>query len=413
MTQKLIISRLLDKYEKSNHLYNPGASNRRVMLRVDKKELPEYDYENASTRDAFNAAAKNLQQQGFVSIEWLTGRPVLASVILNLDQVMRCYNLINRTHPRDQATTVAEIVMRELSHISTDWIIAWRNDVLSEAQDTFKVPFYCKKDSLFFSNLITAFVVYDSLRGAPITMRAFSSKCYHNSKYFEHEIRDQFLRIALKYNAGLSEIHEQENLGVRDQLAYLGIYARPELYELSGNCTINTSTGSIDLATVSPYGLGLPSTIIDSITTFDLSRIHSLIFIENKTNYDEYILSDLQQGELAIYHGGFLSPQKRKLFSKIAESIQANTNVYFWADIDLGGFQMFSRLQQIIPKVIPMRMSSDDIVKYQKTGLKRNESYLDRLEVALARNEFPLFRDSIEKILEYGITIEQEVFLAQ
>lgn len=78
MTQKLIISRLLDKYEKSNHLYNPGTSNRRVMLRVDKKEFPEYDYENASTRDAINAAAKDLEQQGFVFIEWLTGRPVLS-----------------------------------------------------------------------------------------------------------------------------------------------------------------------------------------------------------------------------------------------------------------------------------------------------------------------------------------------
>ena len=124
--------------------------------------------------------------------------------------------------------------MRKLSHVSTDWIVAWRNDVSSEAQNTFKVPSYCKKDLLFFSNLITAFVVYDSLHGTPTTMRAFSSKCYHNSKYFEHEIRDQFLRIALKYNTGLSEIHEQEALGVRDQLAYLGIYARPELYRATG-----------------------------------------------------------------------------------------------------------------------------------------------------------------------------------
>ena len=51
MKQKLILERLLDKYEQSVHLYHPDVSTRRAMLRVDKKEFPEYDYENASVRD--------------------------------------------------------------------------------------------------------------------------------------------------------------------------------------------------------------------------------------------------------------------------------------------------------------------------------------------------------------------------
>ena len=54
MKQKLILERLLDKYEQSVHLYHPDVSTRRVMLRVDKKEFPEYDYENASVRDEWN-----------------------------------------------------------------------------------------------------------------------------------------------------------------------------------------------------------------------------------------------------------------------------------------------------------------------------------------------------------------------
>ena len=38
----MILSRLLDKYENSKHLLQPGVSTRRVMLRIDQKELPEY-----------------------------------------------------------------------------------------------------------------------------------------------------------------------------------------------------------------------------------------------------------------------------------------------------------------------------------------------------------------------------------
>lgn len=413
MNQKVIISRLLDKYEKSKHLFEPGISNRRVMLRVNKKELPEYNYQDAVIRDSFNDAAKKLEQNDFISIEWLNGRPVLSAVFLNLDKVMQCYRMLGRTHPKELAVTVETMVISKLSHVSTDWIVAWREDVCAEARNSFKVPFYCKKDLTHLSALTTAFDVYDSLHGEPITMRAFSSKCYHDTKYFEREIRDLFLRIALKYNVGLSEICEQSELGIREQLAYLGIYARPELYELSGNCSISTATGVIDVAVVSPHGLGLPSTAIDSIISINLNRLCKVVFIENKTNYDEYILSEKQQRELVVYHGGFLSPQKQKFFSKIAESIQPNTEVFFWGDIDLGGFQMFYRLQQIIPNLLPMRMDGEDIVAYKTNGLVRSDDYLNRLQSAFEKDEFPLFRRAICKILEYRVTIEQEAFLSR
>ena len=37
--RNIILNRLLDKYENSKHLSEPGTSLRRVMLRVVKKEL--------------------------------------------------------------------------------------------------------------------------------------------------------------------------------------------------------------------------------------------------------------------------------------------------------------------------------------------------------------------------------------
>ena len=38
MSKEIIINRLLDKYESSKHLYEPGVSNRRVMLRTDPRK---------------------------------------------------------------------------------------------------------------------------------------------------------------------------------------------------------------------------------------------------------------------------------------------------------------------------------------------------------------------------------------
>ncbi len=60
--QRMILNRLLDKYENSRHLSEPGASTRRVMLRVEKKELPGYLYEDAAIRDSYNEAALELEK---------------------------------------------------------------------------------------------------------------------------------------------------------------------------------------------------------------------------------------------------------------------------------------------------------------------------------------------------------------
>lgn len=410
--QEIILNRLLEKYEKSKHLLEPGSSNRRVMLRIEKKELPEYNYEAAAVRDAFNQAAQKLEREQLVSAQWLKGRPILSAVVLNLEKADRCYQVTGRIHPRRQAEIVTQIVQGELTGVTTAWIAAWRDDICANAEETCTIPGYCRRDTSFLSQLLTALAQYDSLHGESVTMRAFSSRCYHNSKTFEREIRDTFLRIAEKFHPRLAEACEHTDMGIRDKLAYLGIYARPELYELSGNCAFTTPAGTVNVGAAYPYGVALPSTAVDSIAEIDLSHIQKIVFVENKTNYDEYLLSELEPDTLAVYHGGFLSPQKRKLLSKMRDAKLIETPIYFWADIDLGGFQMFARLQEVFPDVQPMRMSGEDVATHCRDGLRRSEKYLKQLEQALAARTFPVFEDAIREILKHGVTIEQEIFLA-
>ncbi len=412
MREDVILSRLLDKYEKSKHLLEPGVSNRRVMLRIEKKELPEYNYQDAEIRDNYNETAKTLEHEGLVFIDWVKDRPVMSSVALNLNHVMQCYQRIHRLHPRELAQKVEDMVTDCLQKTTTEWIVWWREEICKDARESLKVPQFCKNNLTLLNNLLVAFKAYDLLHGEPVTMRTFSSQCYHDTKYFEREIRSHFLNVALKYHKELSETVESEDLGVRDQLAFLGIYARPELYELSGNCNFKTETGVIDFYAAYPYGLGIPSTSVDRIISVDLSKIDQIVFIENKTNYDEYLLSELKCSTLAIYHGGFLSPHKKVLFRKIANAITSDTKVYFWADIDIGGFRMFTHLSRIISNLTPMRMAAIDVVHYQNTGLNRSADYMEQLKVSLKHNEFPMFTETIKQILECGVTIEQEAFLS-
>ena len=167
----------------------------------------------------------------------------------------------------------------------------------------------------------------------------------------------------------------------------------------------------MDIGAAYPYGVALPSTAVDSIAAVDLSRVLKIIFIENKTNYDEYLISELEQDTLVFYHGGFLSPQKRKLISRIADAAPKGVTILFWADIDLGGFRMFSHLQQLIPELQPMRMSGEDVALHWQNGLRRSEEYLDCLRQAQSEKVYPMFDSAIQEILERGVTVEQEAFL--
>ena len=407
--QRMILNRLLDKYENSRHLSEPGASTRRVMLRVEKKELPEYLYEDAAIRDSYNEAALELEKQHLVQLEWVKGRPVLSAVVLRLDRIMPCYAAAERVHPRVRAKQVTDAVRAGLGGTAVPWIAAWRADVCKSADEEMKVPAFCKKDTAILRDLLCAFREYAALSGS-ITMRAFSSRCFSDTKYFERNVRDLFLTIARKYDTELALACDENKLGEREQLAYLGVYARPELYELAGNCTIRTNQGSICIG-AAPYGLAIPGTLVDFIAEIDLTAIRCITFIENKTNYDAYVLSEKQPEELVVYHGGFLSPQKKRLVTLIAHAASETTTIRFWADIDVGGFRMFRHLQELIPSLMPMRMSGEFVDSFHEHGLARSEAYLSSLRIDMENGKYPLFRDAIERILNYGVTIEQETFL--
>ena len=407
--QGVILNRLLDKYENSKHLSEPGTSTRRVMLRVGKKELPEYIYEDAAIRDSYNEAALELEKQHLVQLEWVKARPVLSTVILCLDRIMPCYAAAERVHPRVRAKQVTDAVRIGLDGVAVPWIAAWREDVCKSADEQMKVPAFCKKDDASLRDLLGALRGYAALSGS-ITMRAFSSRCFSDTKYFERNVRDLFLTIARKYDTELALACDENELGEREQLAFLGIYARPELYELAGNCTIQTSQGSIRIG-AAPYGLALPSTLVDFIMEIDLTAIRSITFIENKTNYDAYVMSEKQPEELVVYHGGFLSPQKKRLIASIAHAASETMKIRFWADIDTGGFRMFRHLQELIPSLTPMCMSGEFVDSFHEHGLARSEAYLSSLRIDMENGKYPLFRDAIERILNYGVTIEQETFL--
>lgn len=140
MERRIILTRLLDKYENSKHLLEPGVSKRRVVLRIDNKDLPEYSYEDAEVRDAYNQAAEKCEQQGLIFITWISGRPVFSELILNLDHVYEAYHTIGKTHPKNTALSTADEIAQALSSVSTPWILSWQTETVQKIRSTYRIP---------------------------------------------------------------------------------------------------------------------------------------------------------------------------------------------------------------------------------------------------------------------------------
>ena len=150
--QKTILNRLLNKYENSKHLLDPGTSLRRVMLKVEKKDFPEYIYEDAVIRDAYNEAALELEKKHLVQLEWVKGRPVLSAIVLRLDQISQCYAFAERMHPKVRASQIIQLIDGSMKDVAIPWIIAWKVDVCRSAAEQLKIPVFCKTDDDFRRN---------------------------------------------------------------------------------------------------------------------------------------------------------------------------------------------------------------------------------------------------------------------
>lgn len=411
MVDELILKRLLHKYENSKHFLEPGASHRRVFLNIERQELPEYHYESADIRDSFNVVAKNLEASGLLRLTWLAGNlQRLNTIELCLDRVDDAYAAVGLENPKRIATELMGFAEQTLKDCSTSWIRAWMKQVADRVASRGKIPNQYS-DFGKLQKLLKAMEVYDGLCGVTITMRAFSIRCFGDSKVFEREVCDEFVNCAKKYDDFLAEFFMQESANTREVLSYLGIYARNELYEISGPYALLLPNNVLEFSSIENYSLGISSSMIDSIHGFGMQKVKRIIFIENKTNYDEFLLRERCEGDMVIYHGGILGPYKRKLFKLLGEGITDDIPVYLWADIDLGGFRMFNTLKCLVPQVRPWRMEAKDVERFAAFGLKRTEKYWTKLQSLQNKAEYGIFADTIAALLKYKVTIEQEVFL--
>lgn len=406
--QEIILNELLDKYEKSKSYTH--EVNRKISVTVS--QMKQYHTENYEEKMYFHEAVKTLQKKNLIDYNWIKHEKenLLDKIWLVKENVSKAYQEINRVNPKEKYTSVFQQLSIIRFHI--EWMENFRMDMMQEMNDKQRectlLPVDHAKDIILALQKIDNIAM--NTNTVSVLKRTFSVQCYKNSKHFEREVEKYLLKILKKYYLN----KELENTELRDDelLAEVGITKYPEIVEFCGDmeCYLNGEKICFSSKTMGSY---INSYAIMQMSEIKLYGVKTIIFIENKANYMDYMLNK-KPDEFVIYHGGVYSPIKGEFFKKIVAAIREdNISCYHWSDIDIGGFTIFVRLRDsILKELIPYKMNKQTLIYNEQAWQHFDEKYGERLLHLRGDERFRCFWDVIDFMLEHHVRLEQESLIA-
>lgn len=410
--KKWLLNTLLDKYEQSK-AFQTGVFNRRITITVSKEKAIQEVMELVDEKHLFLTILDQLKTQGLIDYSWVkyeTGN-LVEQVWLVPEAISTCYRELGRVPAAELLDSFKELASTYLDKFSsdsdfTDYIVSLIEYAASKKK--VKAPF--ADDMKLNADLFECIALLDK---NPNQMeRVFSSRYFGDSKFFERVLKSKVISILKeiqKSSVGNDEDSANDLLVDEDLLVARGLYRWPEIYEFNGPLIITLDDGSVIDMSSQAYGSYINSDAVKHIESIDGSSIQRVVFIENKANYIDYQANHRNAGDLIVYHGGFYSPIKGLLFSKIYEGC-TNAAFYHWSDIDLGGFRLFNRLRMnIAPSVQPLFMDVETLQNNEAACMNiKTEGYLQMLASLLKNPDYSMFYEVIQYMIEKKVRLEQE-----
>ena len=404
-----ILNALLDKYERSSFFRDKKQPTRRIMLDFyngGKSDFSYYDIEQSERRIAVNRAVIDLSKKLLLDFDWMKGERehIIAKVWLNTENLPLAYQTAGRMPKSDMIEQTLKEIKSVQDEVKSSWACAYLRDAYEAISSKRKlintVPSNKRERNLLFQ----AIAAIDKLDGAEYMERVFSLRTFGDSKEYERFVKSRLLSILRRY------LDLDDDTSDEDILKQIGIVKYPEQFEFCGNVSITFDSGSVDFRHLSG-GTIFSTDLSHGIIRID-PLIESIVTIENRANYIEYIYEMKTEKELVVYHGGQYSPRKRIFLRALAKAAPLNCKWYHWSDIDYGGFIMLLRLrQEIKPDIIPYRMNSGELVRYTDLLATTNAIYTKKLKRLKDRPELSDCYECIDYMIENMVRLEQEAML--
>jgi len=408
--KRLILDRLLDRYEKSKSFID-GNSKRRIILKMTKGDFPEYDIEKPLIRETFNSVVEELAQKGLVGFDWLKHEKgnIIEKVWLNVSRVEDCYAEIGRKARRIVLDALLDRVIDLKEKVKDGWVAEFLAETEQSIKEKASTAGLLPADEEQAAALLEALDSLRKLEGGQCLERVFSLRCFNDSKYFEKKIRNRLVGIIKRY---CLEPELPDEMSDDDVLLQVGILQSPEQVDFKGGISGTVNGRKVDFAAFI-HGISLNVDTIKDLAIEGMGNVRKILFIENKANYVHFLTGNKDDTLMTVFHGGFYSPSKGIFFKKLYEAaFPHGIEFYHWGDMDLGGFMIFKRLKtNIIPPLKPYLMDRKAFESKMEYGVEFDLKYAEKLKMLLEDEQLHEFKEVIRFMLEKRIKLEQEAFL--
>ena len=410
--EQQLLGALLDRYEHSVGFVAGRGQQRRILLRLygyRQNDFPLYDIDDSGARKAVNAAAQALANQGLVSVEWMPGQEghILRRVALDLSAVLQAYALAGRQPLSDIVIGLERQLTALSENVGADWARQYLQEQLDFLARNRRPPAAFPMDSTEQKEWLTVLREASAPRLEPMLERVFSIRFLGDSKAFALRHRTRLLGV-LKKHLPLDTVEMTDE----ELLRQIGLERYPELFSLAGSISFRWPDGR--LVDAAPLSDGLQLSARDAAAAQPiLSReVDTLLFIENKANYYAQIRNHFCARTVVVFHGGCYSPQRGQFFRRLCQSAGPSVRLLHWGDIDLGGFEMDSRLRrEIDPRFVAWQMGCEELRSHREQAIPFSAEYASKLVTLLADPYLHNSYDVIRYMLSEGIRLEQEALL--
>ena len=402
-----VLNLLLSKYE-SSKLYKTGSSSRLPQAAVAKEKPLAEALETPEHKEQFLRDLALLEKEGLIEVDWVRFEKNNIPTVLHLIDHAGAYAAAGRKPKAETVQETVEMLAEAAVKMKEGDLKQYVLEAKALTEKNRSVPKVFDQDRKHNEDLLT-FLVFLSNNTGTVMERVASTSLYGDSKYFEKELKAKVLSI-------LSRI-DKENTGEdtedHELFAARGIFRWPEMIEFCGHVSFETDEGKKITTDGESWGTIISSQTVEHIRHARLEVINTILFIENKANYLHRINEGVKADELVVFLAGQYSPARARLFELFAEGKKPQTAVYEWSDIDVGGFQIFTRLKdQVFPDLLPYHMDAETLRQYrQRTMELPGEKYRKLLENMLKEEKYAVFYDVIAYMLENNVRLEQENLL--
>lgn len=395
----MIMDMLLDRYERSRHYREPGASPRGVFIRYDRATMPDYwDERRGDRRAELNQATRELAARGLVRVRASAySREEIERVDLDVSRVSEAYAVAGRIPRRRQEA--------ELARTAEGWGARWPDPadwrrqfcerVETAVQTGEPLPAGLRHDSGALLEELCRVLEYLGPSGLAeeVPRRIFSQRALGDSKRFE-AIQGSVVRLLREFWSGALPADD------RDALAELGVVENPQHVFIAGPVVLDgLNVGAVGAE------IGLPTVFVErcKVTSVEADTV---ITVENLTSFHQLVRC-LPARTVAVYLGGYHNRVRRRMLLKLAEA--GVDQFRHWGDIDLGGFGIFVHLRRVtgLP-LTPWLMDEETFRSHADRGKTFGDGYRRKLEALLKDPEYECFYQAMGEMLEVERTVEQE-----